>query len=92
MVGVATGALVGAGLALLFAPKAGRALREDIGDTAETLRSAVSDWYRDMADRAGVEIDNLNERVERATSVIESGAKDAVAAAARKVSSQTEHA
>jgi len=85
--GLISGAVVGAGLALLFAPKTGSKLRSDLAESMDSLRSAIANRYQDLADRAGVEIDNLHETVDTATDVLESRAKAAVEAAARKLRS-----
>jgi gas vesicle protein len=50
MLGVLTGALVGAGVALLFAPKSGHEMRQQLGDQ-----------YRSLADRVGEQAGNLRE-------------------------------
>ena len=75
-VGALTGALVGAGLALLLAPKAGQELREDLGESLTSLRGAVARHYRELAARAGVEIENLEERVDAAAEAIEVSARE----------------
>jgi gas vesicle protein len=85
--GVISGAVVGAGLALLFAPKSGAALRSNIAESVEPLRSAIAKRYQDLADRAGVEIENLHETVDHATDVLEQRASDAVKTASRKLRS-----
>ena len=86
VVGMAMGALVGAGLALLFAPRVGADLREGIGESFTSLRDAVADRYQALASRAGVKLDDLQERVDRAADNIESGARDLVDAASRQAS------
>ena len=48
MLGVLTGAFVGAGIALLFAPKAGNEMRAQLGEQ-----------YRGLADRVGEQTQNL---------------------------------
>ena len=53
-IGVISGAVVGAGLALLFAPKSGAAFRSNIAESVEPLRAAIAKRYQDLADRAGV--------------------------------------
>ena len=50
--GILAGAAIGAGLALLFAPKAGQALRSDIADSVDSLRTAVAERYQELAERA----------------------------------------
>jgi len=85
--GMLTGAMVGVGLALLFAPKAGSMLREDIGESVGTLREAIGRRYREIADRAGVELENFQDRVERAAQSVESSAREFVETAAQRVRS-----
>ena len=82
--GIITGALVGAGLALLFAPKAGTELRGDLNDSLGSLRDAVARRYRALADMAGVELENFEERVDRAAASIESSAREVLDAAQRR--------
>lgn len=76
--GMLTGALVGAGLALLFAPKPGADVRSDLTESMGTLRDAVTRRVRDMADRAGVELENLQDSVDRVTHAVESTANDVI--------------
>ncbi|MEZ5421215.1 MAG: YtxH domain-containing protein [Vicinamibacterales bacterium] len=82
---IMSGAVVGAGLALLFAPKAGSALRSDISGSVDSLRTAIANRYQALAARAGVELDNLHDTVDTATDAIESRATAAVQTAARRV-------
>jgi gas vesicle protein len=79
--GVITGAMVGAGLALLFAPKAGAELRSDLNDSMTSVRDAVARRYQALADMAGVELENFEERVDRATASIEASAREVLDAA-----------
>jgi gas vesicle protein len=79
--GMLTGAMVGAGLALLFAPKAGAELRGDLNDSLTSVRDAVARRYQALAEMAGVEFDNLEERVDRATESIEASAREVLKSA-----------
>jgi len=88
-IGLMAGAVVGAGVALLFAPKAGSELRGDLGESMGTLRDAVARHVRDLADRAGVDLDNLQASVDRATEAAESTANQMVNSAAEKARSMT---
>jgi gas vesicle protein len=81
-VGIITGVLVGAGMALLLAPKSGAALREDLGESWSVLRDAIGRRYRDLADRAGVELENLQERIDQTANAVEASASKLVDAAA----------
>ena len=67
--GMLAGVLVGAGVTLLFAPKPGRELRENIGESMGKLKDAAARRYRDVADKAGrvaSEVRNLDTNAEQA--------------------------
>lgn len=81
VVGVLAGAMVGAGLALLFAPKAGPELRGELSDSLAGVRDAVGDRYRDFAARARADFDEAQSHVERTVSQVQSAASDAAASA-----------
>ncbi len=83
-VGVLTGAVVGASLALLLAPKAGAALRADLEESVGDVRDAIAHQYRDLAARAGVELDSVQERVERMAASVEADARDFVSSVRKK--------
>lgn len=53
LLGALAGALVGAGVALLLAPKSGAQIRSDISSGLNTARDAAARRYRDLADKAG---------------------------------------
>lgn len=82
--GVVTGAVMGAALGLLLAPRSGVALRKGIGRSVVSLRDAVAGRYRELADRAGVELENMQATVERATDAVEVTARQIVQTAAHK--------
>ena len=82
--GVITGAIVGAGLALLLAPKSGAALRDELGESWASLRDSVGRRYKELAERAGVELDNLHERIDQTANTVESRAAELVDSAARE--------
>ena len=52
LLGALAGALVGAGVALLLAPKSGAAVRSDISSGFNTARDAAARRYREIADKA----------------------------------------
>ena len=81
LTGLLAGAVMGAGVALLLAPKSGSDLRGEIGESVGSLRDAVNQRYRDIANRAGVTLDNLQDRVIRATEAFEAGARELVQSA-----------
>lgn len=51
------GGLIGAGLALLYAPVAGREARQRIGDFAGDLKKKAEGWTGDLKDRVESFID-----------------------------------
>ena len=52
LLGALAGALVGAGVALLMAPKTGVEVRRQINSGLNTARDAAARRYRDIADKA----------------------------------------
>jgi gas vesicle protein len=57
LLGALAGALVGAGVALLMAPKSGAQTRQDLSSGYNSVRDAASRRYRDLADRASAKIE-----------------------------------
>lgn len=53
LLGALAGALVGAGVALLLAPRTGAQVRSDISSGMNTARDAAARRYRDLAEKAG---------------------------------------
>jgi gas vesicle protein len=88
-IGVVSGALIGAGVALLFAPKAGHVLRGDVVASAGSLRDAIAARYETLAARAGVSLDALHTTVEGAVEAVEAHAKSALNALGRKGGGET---
>jgi gas vesicle protein len=87
--GILAGAVIGGALALLFAPKPGTQLRGDIGESVNSLRDALARRYRELADRAGVDVDDLQDQVERAAQSFEASARDFVDSAAERARRDT---
>jgi gas vesicle protein len=82
--GMLAGAVIGAGVALLFAPKPGRELRQDLGESMDGLKKAVAKRYQDIANRAGVQLENLEANVSKAADSIETGARQFVESAVNR--------
>jgi gas vesicle protein len=82
--GMITGAMVGAGLALLFAPKAGADLRGELGESMASMRDALGRHYRALAERAGVELENIESHIDRAAASVESSAREVMEDARRR--------
>jgi gas vesicle protein len=64
LMGALAGALVGAGVALLMAPKAGAEVRRDLSDGYSSVRDAAARRYRDLADRASAKLDQASAKFE----------------------------
>lgn len=52
VIGLLAGALLGAGIAMLFAPKPGRDLRRDLGEQADRFAADASSKYRKTSEGA----------------------------------------
>jgi len=78
------GALVGAGLALLFAPQTGEETQEEIRERAKKLRSAAEDRIREAQQILEVRLESvreeLHERVDQIKEAVDSGRQAAVEA------------
>jgi gas vesicle protein len=83
LLGAITGAMVGAGVALLVAPKSGAETREDLSASFTTLRESVARRYKDLADSAGVQFSNLEEKADQLADQLESSVREGVNAARR---------
>lgn len=64
LLGALAGALVGAGVALLMAPKAGAEVRRDLTDGYSSVRDAAARRYRDIADRASARFEEASAKFE----------------------------
>ena len=64
LLGALAGALVGAGVALLMAPKAGAEVRRELSDGYSSVRDAAARRYRDLADRASTKLDEASAKFE----------------------------
>jgi len=65
LLGALAGALVGAGVALLMAPKSGAQTREDLTAGYSSVREAAARRYRDLADRANAKLGELEQKVDQ---------------------------
>jgi gas vesicle protein len=80
-IGLFTGAFLGAGLALWFAPRLAAELRERVTDSARDLGQRVSDRY----DQASTRIANVASEVTRQGQDVRDGVADAVVQGAHEV-------
>jgi gas vesicle protein len=77
MIGLLTGTVLGAGLGMLLAPKAGSEIRGAIGEQARTLGNKASEQYRRASDQAGGWAEKGREFVDRAREAVSKGADEA---------------
>ena len=85
MLGLLTGTVIGAGIGLLLAPKAGADLRGEIGEQARTFGTKASDQYRRASDTATGWAERGREMVNDAREAVTRGAEDAREAVTRGV-------
>lgn len=79
MAGLLAGTVLGAGLGMLLAPKAGAEIRGQIGEQARNLGSKASEQYRRASERAGNWAERGRHVVERARATVSRGAERATA-------------
>src|SRR5580765_1537572 len=77
VMGLLTGTVLGAGLGMLFAPKAGSELRNQLSEQAGNLRNTASDGYRRASDAAGDWAEKGREMVDKATDAAARGVEEA---------------
>ena len=77
LLGALAGALVGAGVALLMAPKTGAQVRQDLNSGFNSVRDAAARRYRDLADKANAKLGQIDGRADqygtRPSSMTDSG-------------------
>ncbi len=73
LMGLLAGTVLGAGLGMLFAPKAGTELRNQLGEQAGRLRTTAADGYSQATEKVSQIVDRGREAYERARSTVGSG-------------------
>src|ERR671911_3039977 len=73
LMGLLAGTVLGAGLGMLFAPRAGSELRSQLGEQAGRLRSTANDTYQQATDKVSQMVDRGREAYDRARSNIGTG-------------------
>ena len=66
LMGLLAGTVLGAGLGMLFAPKAGADLRNQLTEQAGRLRNTANDTYAQASERVGQIVDKGREAYDRA--------------------------
>jgi len=74
LMGLLAGTVLGAGLGMLFAPKAGTELRSQLGEQAGKLKSTASDGYQQATEKVSQVVDRGREAYGRARSSAPSAA------------------
>ena len=77
VIGLLTGTVLGAGLGMLFAPKAGSELRDRLSEQAGNLKNAASDQYKRASETAGELADRGREMYDKARDAMARGADEA---------------
>jgi gas vesicle protein len=76
MMGLLTGTVLGAGLGMLLAPRAGSELRGQLGEQARNLANTASEQYRRATDSAGGWADKGRDLVNQARDAVNRGAEE----------------
>jgi gas vesicle protein len=66
LMGLLAGTVLGAGLGMLFAPKTGTELRNQLSDQAGKLRATANDTYQQASERVSQMVDRGKEAYDRA--------------------------
>ena len=77
VMGLLTGTVLGAGLGMLFAPKAGSDLRNQLSEQAGNLRDTASEGYRRASETAGDWAEKGRGVVDKARDAVSRGADEA---------------
>ena len=77
VMGLLTGTVLGAGLGMLFAPKAGSELRNQLSEQAGTLASQAQDGMRRVTENAGEWADRGRDMYGKAKDAVVKGADEA---------------
>ena len=76
VMGLLTGAVLGAGIGMLLAPKAGNELRGSLGEQARNLGNMASEQYRKASNTAGGWAERGREFVDKARDAVQRGAEE----------------
>ena len=77
VMGLLTGTVLGAGLGMLFAPKAGSELRSQLSDQAANLATQAQDGMRKVSENAGDWADRGREMYGKARDAVAKGSEEA---------------
>src|SRR5438105_14488438 len=77
VMGLLTGTVLGAGLGMLFAPKAGAELRNQLSEQAGNMANQASEGYRRATESAGQWAEKGREVYNKASEAVTKGAQEA---------------
>ena len=77
VMGLLTGTVLGAGLGMLFAPKSGSDLRNQISEQAGNLANTANEGYKRASETAGDWADRGREMYDKAKDAVNRGAEEA---------------
>src|SRR5436190_12852483 len=77
VLGLLTGTVLGAGLGMLFAPKAGSELRSQLSEQAGNVANQASEGYRRASETAGQWAEKGRDVYNKASEAVVKGAQDA---------------
>jgi len=77
VMGLLTGTVLGAGLGMLFAPKAGSELRNQLSEQAGNIANTASEGYRKATESAGQWAERGRDMVDKARDAVSRGADEA---------------
>ena len=77
VMGLLTGTVLGAGLGMLFAPKAGSELRSQVAEQAGNLANTASEGYRRASEAAGSFAEKGRDAYDKARDAVSRGAEEA---------------
>ena len=77
VMGLLTGTVLGAGLGMLFAPKSGSDLRNQLSEKAGKMRDTASEGYRRASETAGDWAEKGRDVVDKARDAVARGADEA---------------
>ena len=77
LMGLLAGTVLGAGLGMLFAPKAGNELRGQLGESAARLKTTANDAYQQASGKVNQMVDRGREAYDRARTGVADAANTA---------------
>ena len=77
VLGLLTGTVLGAGLGMLFAPKAGSELRNQLSEQATNVKNQASEGYRRASESAGQWAEKGRDVYNKASDAVAKGAQEA---------------